>query len=496
MKTKTYILYLFLLLPFLSNAQSSFDEYKKRKQEEFNNFKQKKQKEFDNFKKKKQEEFAEFLKNNWIEYEIHSGIKQPLNPDPVDIPKADPNEAITNDELPIIPGKEVLPDNEPAIPNIPAIPDIPDSINYETASFDFLGYPLKIGYDKKIRFSLPDNQEKSVANAWLMLSNASYEELIYKCYLIKEKLQLNDWAYYLFLKGLAAHIFPVERKNEQVVFIAYMLSNSGFKVKMGKDERSEELLLLAPIEEQVYELPFIEISGDLYYTLERSSVGNVLSYNNMDNDEPKKNLQMTIYKPIKAMPAKMEAKPETLMGQKIDIQCNPNAMTLYQQFPICSLSVYFNSECSEEVNNSLQNEIGEKIVGKTPKEQVAIILNFIHGNFPYMKNEEQLGREQCFFYEETLAYPYSDCKDNVALFTYLVRKLTGLKVIGLQYDENEKKKGHAAAAVSFNEDITGNYVVYKGEKYLICDPTYFGARIGQAMPDYADEPAKVIEIRN
>jgi hypothetical protein len=54
----------------------------------------------------------------------------------------------------------------------------------------------------------------------------------------------------------------------------------------------------------------------------------------------------------------------------------------------------------------------------------------------------------------------------------------GLDVVLLHYPE------HLATAVHFNEDVDGDYLMVEGEKYLICDPTFIGARIGMCMPDY------------
>jgi hypothetical protein len=127
--------------------------------------------------------------------------------------------------------------------------------------------------------------------------------------------------------------------------------------------------------------------------------------------------------------------------------------------------------------------------GKSKLEQVATLLSFMHEGFPYMTDDNQFGREKFFFYEESFIYPYSDCEDNSVLFSYLVRKLTGLKVVGLLYHD------HAATAVQLDREVEGAYVMHKGEKYTICDPTYIGARIGQAMPQYMDKSAQIIEIQ-
>ena len=57
--------------------------------------------------------------------------------------------------------------------------------------------------------------------------------------------------------------------------------------------------------------------------------------------------------------------------------------------------------------------------------------------------------------------------------------------------------GHAAAAVSFGNESksTGAYYEVGGEKYYVCDPTYFFAGIGERMPQYDKVPAKILKLR-
>jgi hypothetical protein len=108
--------------------------------------------------------------------------------------------------------------------------------------------------------------------------------------------------------------------------------------------------------------------------------------------------------------------------------------------------------------------------------------------FEYKKDYVQFGIEKPLFAEETLFYPYSDCEDRSVLFAYLIRSLIGLEVIGLDYP------GHIATAVKFCTEVKGDIINHNGENYLICDPTYINANIGQCMTKYMDVKPKVISI--
>jgi hypothetical protein len=91
-------------------------------------------------------------------------------------------------------------------------------------------------------------------------------------------------------------------------------------------------------------------------------------------------------------------------------------------------------------------------------------MNFTRYAFLYENDQENFGKEKRLAPEETLWQKYSDCDDRAALFFYLVREIYNLPMIVLLYPT------HISIAVKFNKPI-GDAIVYKGQKYSICDPT-------------------------
>lgn len=85
-------------------------------------------------------------------------------------------------------------------------------------------------------------------------------------------------------------------------------------------------------------------------------------------------------------------------------------------------------------------------------------------------------------------YPYSDCEDRSILFARLVRDLMKLDVVLLYYPE------HIATAVCFKENVKGDYMQIGAKRYVVCDPTYVGADVGDAMPDLKRVAAQVVKI--
>jgi len=100
----------------------------------------------------------------------------------------------------------------------------------------------------------------------------------------------------------------------------------------------------------------------------------------------------------------------------------------------------------------------------------------------------KFGYERAFFADENFFYPYNDCEDRSILYALLIKDLLGLEVVLLHYPL------HLATAVHFPENITGDYLTIDGKKFIVCDPTYIGASIGTAMPQYKNASANVIRL--
>ena len=131
----------------------------------------------------------------------------------------------------------------------------------------------------------------------------------------------------------------------------------------------------------------------------------------------------------------------------------------------------------------------ENISAGSEPEAAEMILNFVQTAFEYKTDDEQFGYETPMFPDETLNYPYSDGEDRAILFATLARDLLGLDVVLMHYPN------HIAAAVCFNSDVSGDSVMHKGRKYIVCDPTFIGAPVGVTMPGMNNAEAEIIELK-
>lgn len=162
-------------------------------------------------------------------------------------------------------------------------------------------------------------------------------------------------------------------------------------------------------------------------------------------------------------------------------------MEFYKRLPQCDYSVYATAKVDKKFSDEVLGALRPAIKGKSEREAANILLDFVQSGFEYATDPEQFGYEKPFFVEELFYYPYCDCEDRSMLYRYLVKELLGLDVILLDYPN------HIATAVRFNGDVPGDFVVGGGGKYIVCDPTFIGAPVGMAMPQFKNVAADLLK---
>jgi hypothetical protein len=151
--------------------------------------------------------------------------------------------------------------------------------------------------------------------------------------------------------------------------------------------------------------------------------------------------------------------------------------------------MYFNAPVSTAAAHDLLEGLTPLIKGKSEVEAVNILLRFVQTAFKYKTDEENFGREKPLFVDETVFYDGSDCEDRAVLFSFLVRSLTGLPVVGVNYP------GHMATAIKFSSDVAGDMVQVGGVRYIICDPTYVFADAGRTMSEFRNKEPRIIAMK-
>lgn len=462
-----------LLFTFSLRAQVE-DDFNKA-MSEFQQFRDSIHKDYESFRRQANEEYARFMEEEWKPFESKPALPTPRKPKPPKPVVAEPQTRPTMDLIPFS-GSPVAPkpiDNPQPLEPIKMTP----RPNEPMEVFKFFGTPMTIHFDRTCKsIVLKDLKEKSVAALWKQLSEEYYDNLIAECLQNREDKKLCDWSYYLLTQQVAEKICGAST-NESVVMQAYLLTQSGYKVRLARSE--ERLCILLGSDEIIYRRKYFTFNSGRFYIMD-SKLGKNAFYiyeHSFPNEksfsmaitQPKLNVQTTEDKVVKS-----KRFPE----MNVKVATNSNLIDFYNTCPVTDQwNQYSVTSLSEVVKEDLYPMLKKAMEGKTKTEAANMLLNFVQTGFEYATDQEQFGYERPLFPDESFYYPYCDCEDRSILFSCLVRELLGLDVVLLNFPE------HLATAVHFEETVPGDYIDIEGVVYTVCDPTYINANIGRCMPE-------------
>lgn len=523
-------------------VQGSFDEYKRRNSSKFEMYKKEQKDKFEEYRKQLNAEYAQYMRQAWTEYKPCPAkpvpprkeppkpvVKTPeepatppvIQPIPLEEPIVEPTvepaeelavepveptgepamepitepeeEEMDKPEEVVLPFDEVVPLAEPFQPIVPVVP-LPEVKPVVTSvpghTFSYYGTACKIaGMNSTHRFALMGVKEEHVADAWEVLSDEKYLTVLAQCAEYRERLNLCDWGYVRFLQEMTTSFFSASQSNEAVLMQIYIMVQSGYKVRMARSE--DRLVLLLPIEHEVYDYSYLTVDGIPYYIIDKQKGRrSFYVYDRAFAREMELSLYMTSPPLLQTVGTKTVERTLTSKKQvSVTIETDRNLIDFYSDYPVSSQWGYYSSaSLSQEIKSELYPTLRQYIDGKSSAEAADLLLNFVQTAFEYKTDDEQFGYERPLFGDETFFYPYCDCEDRSILYSILVRDLLGLNVVLLNYPS------HLATAVKFKEEVRGDYIQLDDGKYVVCDPTYIGASIGEAMPDCRNEKAVIVRI--
>lgn len=488
MKRVLFILALALLLPLPIHAQENV-------REQYEKFKQKSITSYNSFREQCNKEYAEFLQRVWESYKVGPTIEKPREEEvpPVVIEEErDQVHPIEDNELSydeVVPIPEIEPQPQPVEPVVPApLPVVQEN----WCEFDFFGTPMKVRAEDKHKFKLKSLEGESVAKVWKQLSGKEYDNMLADCLQIRSDYKLSDWAYLLML--LSFSNTWLNSTNENILLTAYLFCQSGYKMRLGTNDK--ELCLLYGTKHQVYGIPGYKIDGYYYYQLNGEDKEMRIANFTFPKEQA---LSLAISELPRLNRDESDIRTLTSQGYKTASSCsiNKNLLDFFTFYPTSQLddnpmtrwALYANTPIDAKVKTQLYPSLRKAIEGQDNPKAADILLDFVQTAFEYEYDDKVWGTDRAFFAEESLYYPYCDCEDRSILYSHLVRDLLGLDVILVYYP------GHLATAVKLNEEVKGDYILLNGDKFLVCDPTYIGAPIGMTMPDMDNKTAKVILLK-
>lgn len=476
MNMRRLIMSVILVLCCASLNAQSFENYRKAYLEQHKQYKQTITDNYNSYRDSLNQQFADFMRKSWVEKSFNTPIPVPVEPKPTTPIVLQPEEeepsevvedVVTITDTPIInqpfDGVETPIDSKPLV-------QIPSQERYDFC-FNYYGTEISLPLGTPHQFRLGGVDENSVADAWLILSGDDYIPLLEQAMLLRQDLQMSDWGYVRFVQKAAEAFFG--DTNEAIVLQMYLLSNSGYKVRMARV--NDHLILLLPSMAEIWQYSYITIGDYNYY---------------MIDDKPVDRCYLLEYAFPNEQTISLEINREQLFGYEatdvryltcasnlIGLTANKNLLDFYADYPLNNtLTVYATSPLYSMTKYQLYPALRNAIEGLKQVEAANLLLNFVQTSFAYQTDQEQFGCEKPMFVDEMLFYPYCDCEDRSFLFARLVNDLLGLEVVLLDYP------GHIATAVCFTDDVQGDYYQIGGNKYIVCDPTYINAPVGRSMP--------------
>ncbi|MDY6914917.1 MAG: hypothetical protein SVM86_01195 [Candidatus Cloacimonadota bacterium] len=478
MKKNFGIIILLLALITILLAQTDFEAWKTQQQQQIQQFKNDQDK-----------QFAEFLESSWKAFKVFTGEKQDETPKPQEVPKVElkkPKE---------LPQKNKIKDLKlPPLPQVEAVEEIlalPELESGREIELDFFRKKFILKYNDELEIDLtkPINNKK-IAEYWKKMSNKEYEPILKQIKFFSEQTGVNDWGFTLLLYEAGELLYQDE--NLATLFTWFMLTQAGYNSKVGYNENSIKLLLAS--DHVFYGKPYLMVDKQRFYAVslqtKESKQKDLYTYEG-NHAEAKEVMSLFLH----AAPNFSDNLNEKVVefsykdkNYQIKLYYNPENIRYYDLYPETNLEIYFTSPMKKKVEYQLLQQLGKLVEGKSEAEAANMLLRFVQTGFKYETDNQQFGREKAFFPEEVIYYPACDCEDRSVFYSYLIKKILSLEVIGLDYP------GHVATAVNFSEKIAGDSISYKGKQYVVCDPTYINADLGMAMPEFKNIKPKIIEI--
>ncbi len=463
---------LFSLLFFLVDATlfaKSFEDFKHTQSSSFTHYKDVQDKEFNTY-----------LHSSWQEYTAKKTQNFYEKPKPKSTQKIAPRKI--GNVGPLI--NILLPKIESKKENF--------SLDQKNQNLHLLyfGQKISLNVDLNIKSAqfYPQNQN-GIVSFFNVLVHSKYENSLHDIKKITSKLALNSWAEYLLVKQISEVLY--RRKDEQRLYTWFILNKLGYDVKVGLSEK--HVVLLHWSKKIIYATSRYSFAEKKYYLLSSYTMGKQPRVYTYKQKYPGAHKALELS--LKTLPNFQEdIHSKTVSFHQFGVEYpisytyDKNLIDFLATYPQADYETYFNAPFSPRTYNEIAEGMKKYLDGKKASEAINFVLNFVQKAFIYESDQEQFGHEKVMFAYETLYYNKSDCEDRATLFAFLVKKLFHISAVGVKYKDH--------MAIGLNIPMLGDSVYSGTKRYLIADPTYIDANIGESMPKYKSiVPQKFIYLK-
>lgn len=455
---------LLLILAVTAVSAGSFEEFKKSQAESFQTYKDERDNAFKNY-----------LKEQWRAYDTYKSAELYEKPKPKEITPAVPKiSKPVGPKITIDVKKPIEVEPEPVqVKAEPVVAEEQKDIN-----FNFYGSRLGFNIPKGMKNAnfYPQSQE-GIGNFFNSSASSEYEPLISSIQNVSNKMKLNDWGVYQLVTKISNMVH--QNQDNSKLLSWFIFNKMGYAVKIGLADK--HVVLMHYSSKDIYSTPNFKFDNKKYYVIanyHKGNVGRLFSYK-QDYPGSVKPLDLSL-NTLPDFESDMVSKnlefKQFGKSYVVEFEYNKNLLDFMATYPQADYETFFNAPLDAKTYNTIALSLKKYLDGKKASDAMNFVLNFVQTAFKYERDDIQFGREKVMFAQETLFFDKSDCEDRAILFSYLVKELFGVGVIGVKY------KDHMATALYVPMD--GDKVDAGSKKFVIADPTYINATIGMSMPQY------------
>ena len=327
--------------------------------------------------------------------------------------------------------------------------------------------------------------QSDVSIAWREYQKRDVTPVLASLQTLSDQMGLNDWFVFRLVRDYAAGLLNNASPMDRILLEHFLLVKMGYDVRIARTEN--QLLLMVPFEQEVYERFFIRLEGKEYYLFfddmdaDLSGISVIQPCDPSKKDVGKGRIFNLLFDDKKLSFSSGESKLCDFDDGMIHVSCSvdPGIIRMLRDYLVLNVQCYAASVVLPQFHDAILDQLTPQLAGMGQCDAADALLHFVQHVFGYEDDGEQYGGEKVNFVEESFYYDKNDCEDRSILYAFLVQSLLGLDVQFVNYP------GHECTAVHFTDcDPYGNGYFYGNDYYLICDPSYVGGTIGKCMPKY------------
>lgn len=370
-----------------------------------------------------------------------------------------------------------------------------EDLDHQKIIAGFNGYRISIRFVPECVVRIENVSEEHLESVWRHLSGSPLGPTLNDIVKAGRYLNLSDWSMVNFVEAFSDSVFEgPEMRKESVMLQVFLLHSLGFRVCLAHDEAGN-----------LYRL----ISSDAALNGTREFYEDGVPYSLFGGSDNLK-LSLCFFDGHGKYPVSMAINPDEIFYSEygdtrrfvsdnypelsVSVPVNTVLKNFYGSFPIYHTNdnplteFYYRASANmpREIVEAVYPTLAAALNGKSHVDALNMLLDFVQTAFIYEIDNDRWEGERFFFPGEIWYHDVCDCDDKAILFSRLVRDIMKLDVALVFWP------GHLSCAVETDEPLAGYMYDVSGRKYVSCDPTMPGARVGDVMETLKDKKASLI----